>query len=59
MKTKAVNKNRVLEGNLVKNIIIYTIPTILTGVFQLLFNATDTIMVGKFAGPNALAAVGA
>jgi len=59
MKTKAINKNRVLEGNLVKNIIIYTIPTILTGVLQLLFNATDTIMVGKFAGPNALAAVGA
>lgn len=59
MRTKSINKSRILEGNLVKNIIIYTIPTILTGVLQLLFNATDTIMVGKFAGPNALAAVGA
>jgi len=59
MGTKSVNKSRILEGNLVKNIILYTIPTILTGVLQLLFNATDTIMVGKFAGPNALAAVGA
>lgn len=59
MKNRAISKDRVLEGNLVKNIIFYTIPTILTGIFQLLFNATDTIMVGKFAGPNALAAVGA
>lgn len=53
------NKSRILEGNLVKNIILYTIPTILTGVLQLLFNATDTVMVGKFAGPGALASVGA
>ena len=59
MKSKANTKSRILEGNLVKNIILYTIPTILTGVLQLLFNATDTVMVGKFAGPGALASVGA
>ena len=59
MKKTFEKKSNILEGNLAKNIIIYTIPTILTGVLQLLFNATDTVMVGSFAGHSALASVGA
>lgn len=46
------------SGNLLKKIIIYTIPLILTGVLQLLYNACDVIVVGQFAGHEALAAVG-
>ena len=47
------------SGNLFKKIIVYTIPIILTGVLQLLYNAADVAIVGKFAqdGERALAAV--
>ncbi|MBO7377381.1 MAG: MATE family efflux transporter [Clostridia bacterium] len=46
------------EGNLFKKIILFTLPIIFTGVLQLLFNAADVVVVGKFAGDAALAAVG-
>lgn len=46
------------SGPLLKKIVIFTIPVLLSGVLQLLFNAADIIVVGKFAGDNALAAVG-
>ncbi len=48
-----------LNGSLFKNIIIYTIPIILTGVLQLLFNAADLVIVGRFCGSVSVAAVGA
>jgi len=47
------------EGPLLKKIIFYAVPVILTGVLQLLFNAADLIVVGRFAGSLCLAAVGA
>lgn len=46
------------SGPLLSKMIIFTIPVLLSGVLQLLFNAADIIVVGKFAGDNALAAVG-
>jgi len=46
------------EGPLLKKIITYTLPIILTGVLQLLFNAADLIVVGQFRGDEAVAAVG-
>ena len=55
MKEKEMN---MLSGNLLKKIIIFTIPVMLSGVLQLLFNACDLIVVGKFAGDHSLAAVG-
>ena len=39
--------------------ILYTVPIILTGILQLLFNAADLIMVGNFCGSLSVAAVGA
>jgi putative MATE family efflux protein len=47
-------------GPLVPKIITFTIPLILTGILQLMFNAADLIVVGQFAenGESALAAVG-
>ncbi len=47
------------SGNLPKKIVLYAIPFILTGILQLLFNAADMVVVGQYAGNNALAAVGA
>ena len=46
------------SGNLFKKIITYTLPIMLTGVLQLLYNAADVAVVGQFAGKEALAAVG-
>jgi len=48
-----------LQGPLFKNIILYTIPIILTSLLQLLFNAADLVIVGRFCGSISVAAVGA
>lgn len=54
------SRNRsMLEGPLFVNIILYTIPIILTSVLQLLFNAADLVVVGRFCGSMSVAAVGA
>lgn len=47
------------EGSLFKNIIGFAIPLILTNILQLLYNAADVIVVGRWVGSNALASVGA
>ncbi len=47
------------EGPLLKKIIAFTIPIILTNLLQLLFNAADLMVVGQFCGGNSVAAVGA
>ena len=46
------------SGPVLRKMIVFTLPIMFSGLFQLLFNATDIIVVGKFAGDNALAAVG-
>lgn len=47
-----------LNGPLFGKILAFSIPLMLSGILQLLFNAADTIVVGRFAGNTALAAVG-
>ena len=47
------------EGPFLKKILVYTIPIILTGLLQLLFNAADLVVVGQFCGENSVGAVGA
>ena len=47
-----------LDGPLFKSILFYTIPIILTGILQLLFNAADLVVVGRFCGEISVAAVG-
>lgn len=47
-----------LEGALFPNIVRYTIPIILTSILQLLFNAADLVIVGRFCGSISVAAVG-
>ena len=46
------------KGNIYNHIVQFSIPIILGNIFQLTYNAVDSIIVGKFAGTNALAAVG-
>ena len=48
-----------LTGPLLPNIILYTVPIILTSILQLLFNAADLVIVGRFCGSVSVAAVGA
>ena len=48
-----------LHGPLLSSIVFYTIPIILTSLLQLLFNAADLIVVGRFCGSISVAAVGA
>ncbi len=53
---KVVN---MLEGPLLGPIFLFAMPLFITSVLQLAFNAVDIIVVGKFTGHHALAAVGA
>ncbi|MCR5508882.1 MAG: MATE family efflux transporter [Lachnospiraceae bacterium] len=48
-----------LDGPLFSKIIKYTFPLMAAGILQLLFNTADMIVVGRYAGSNALGAVGA
>ncbi len=47
------------EGALLPNLLMFAIPLIASNILQLLFNAADVIVVGRFTGSGALAAVGA
>ena len=46
------------EGPLLGKMIVFTLPVMASGLLQLLFNAADVMVVGKFAGDAAMAAVG-
>ena len=47
------------NGPLFSKILTFSIPLILSGILQLLFNAADMVVAGRFAGSVALGAVGA
>lgn len=46
------------NGPFLKKILVFALPLMATGLLQLLYNSADTAIVGKFAGSQALAAVG-
>lgn len=46
------------SGSLFKNVLAFTVPLILSGMLQLLYNSADIIVVGRFADSLAMAAVG-
>lgn len=46
------------NGTLMDKLISFSLPLMLSGILQLLFNAVDIIVVGRFTGRQALAAVG-
>lgn len=46
------------EGPIFSKLLKFSIPLIFSSLLQLLFNAADIVVVGRFSGDNALAAVG-
>ena len=46
------------SGPFLKKILIFSVPLMLTGLLQLAYNTADVVVVGRFAGKEALAAVG-
>ncbi|MDO4415474.1 MAG: MATE family efflux transporter [Erysipelotrichaceae bacterium] len=46
------------EGNIAKQIILFSLPLMLGNIFQMLYNTVDSIVVGNYVGTQALAAVG-
>ena len=52
-------ENYMTEGNAAKSIAYFSIPLVLSSVFQQLYNLVDSIIVGNYVGEDALAAVGA
>ena len=46
------------KGNILSKLIHFSVPLILGNLFQLSYNMVDTIVIGRFAGSTALAAVG-
>ncbi len=47
-----------VHGPLAGKLLLFALPLMLSSLLQLLFNAADVVVVGRFAGPEALAAVG-
>ena len=46
------------NGTLMDKLIVFAVPLMISGVLQLMFNAVDIIVVGRYVGSHALAAVG-
>lgn len=46
------------NGPILKKILLFAVPLMFSSILQLLFNAVDVVVVGRFAGDNSLAAVG-
>ncbi len=62
LKQRKVRQSRLgmdmTQGKMLPQILSFAGPLILTGILQLLYNAADVVVVGRFAGAQALAAVG-
>ena len=52
------NKQNLTEGALSRKILLFSLPLMLSNVFQVLFNMADVAVVGQFAGAMALGSVG-
>lgn len=56
-----MNRRGILDmtsGPFLKKVLIFSIPLMLTGILQLIYNAADVMVIGRFAGSTSLAAVG-
>lgn len=58
MSTNSSSTHLMTEGNILKEILLFSVPLILGNLLQQFYNTFDSIIVGKFVGANALAAVG-
>ncbi|MBQ3499114.1 MAG: MATE family efflux transporter [Clostridia bacterium] len=55
---KRKNEIDMCNGPLFGKVLIFSLPLMLSGILQLLYNAADVAVVGRFAGSESLAAVG-
>ena len=46
------------SGTIANKLLVFALPLMLSGMLQLLFNAADIVVVGRFCGKESLAAVG-
>ncbi len=58
MEQTATGKNKITEGIIWQQLLLFFFPILLGTLFQQLYNTADTIVVGRFVGTPALAAVG-
>ena len=58
MSKKTENVNQITEGVIWKQLLIFFFPIMLGTLFQQLYNTADAVVVGRFVGTQALAAVG-
>ena len=56
--TKSTRSTDLTRGPMLEKIILFALPLAASSILQLLFNAADVVVVGRFAGSTALAAVG-
>ena len=59
MESRSSHRMDMTEGPLFSQIIRFTVPLFFTLILQLMFNAADLIVIGRFAAHEAMAAVGA
>lgn len=57
-KEKSNNRGLMTEGVIWKELLLFSIPLLLGNLFQQLYNAVDSVVVGNYIGAQALAAVG-
>lgn len=58
MKGRVERQNRITEGVIWKQILIFFFPILVGTFFQQLYNTVDAVVVGRFAGKEALSSVG-
>ena len=58
MKKKDASVNQITEGVIWKQLLFFFFPIMLGTLFQQLYNTADAVVVGRFVGTQALAAVG-
>ena len=58
LKEKKKYEMDMCNGPIISKMLIFAIPLMCSSILQLLFNAADIVVVGKFAGDNSLGAVG-
>ena len=52
-------QNDMTKGSPLRLIVLFTLPVLIGNLFQNFYNLVDSVIVGRFLGVNALAAVGA
>lgn len=60
MHTDLINKNtKLTEGNILKNLLLFSMPMMAGNFLQQIYNIADTLIAGRYIGTDALAAAGA